>query len=128
MRGTRYGIRMDPADGLLCAGDAGTQVTWMDAKVGDRPVTPRGGKPVEVNALWYNALRVMAQFAAELGRSGAEYTRLAERVKKSFARFWNDARQCCFDAIDGTKGNDDSLRPNQIFAVSLPESPLEPDR
>src|SRR5690242_13342170 len=126
MRGTRYGIRMDPADGLLCAGDAGTQVTWMDAKVGDRPVTPRGGKPVEVNALWYNALRVMAQFAAELGRSGAEYTRLAERVKKSFARFWNDARQCCFDAIDGPKGNDDSLRPNQILAVLLSERPLEP--
>jgi predicted glycogen debranching enzyme len=127
-RGTRYGIRMDPADGLLYAGEAGTQVTWMDAKVGDRPITPRAGKPVEVNALWYNALRVMAQFAGELGKSNDEYTRLAERVKKGFGRFWNNARQYCFDVIDGPKGNDDSLRPNQIFAVSLPESPLEQEQ
>ena len=128
IRGTRYGVRTDPADDLLYAGEAGMQVTWMDAKVGDRPITARAGKPVEVNALWYNALRVMAQFAAELGKSGAEYTRLAERVKRSFARFWNNARQCCFDVIDGPKGNDDSLRPNQIFAVSLPESPLEEEQ
>jgi predicted glycogen debranching enzyme len=124
VRGTRYGIRMDPADGLLHAGESEMQVTWMDAKVGDRPITARIGKPVEVNALWFNALHALAGFAAELGKPGEEYTRLAERVKKAFARYWNQKSQCCFDVIDGPNGNDGSLRPNQIFAVSLPESPL----
>lgn len=128
VRGTRYGIHMDSADGLLYAGESGTQITWMDAKVGDRPITPRIGKPVEVNALWFNALHLMAGFAKELGKPAEEYTRLAARVKKSFARFWNPAKQCCFDVIDGPDGNDASLRPNQIFAASLPESPLSADQ
>ena len=123
-RGTRYGIHADPADGLLYAGEPGTQITWMDAKVGDRVITPRIGKAVEVNALWFNALQAMARFAAELGKPANEYARLAERVKTSFGRFWNAEKDCCFDVIDGTDGNDASLRPNQIFAVSLPESPL----
>ena len=132
-RGTRYGIHADPADGLLYAGEPGTQVTWMDAKLGDRVFTPRIGKPVEVNALWFNALQAMARFAAELGKPADEYARLAERVKTSFWRFWNAEKDCCFDVIDvpgvpgglrGPAGNDASLRPNQIFAVSLPESPL----
>lgn len=128
MRGTRYGIHMDPADGLLHAGESGTQVTWMDAKVGDRPITARIGKPVEVNALWFNGLHAMAQFATELGKPAEQYTRLAERVKNAFARYWNRERQCCFDVIDGPDGNDGSLRPNQIFAVSLPQSPLDAEQ
>ena len=128
VRGTRYGIHMDSADGLLHAGESGMQVTWMDARVGDRPITARIGKPVEVNALWFNALHAMARLASELGKPAEEYTRLAERVKNAFARYWNQERQCCFDVIDGPNGNDGSLRPNQIFAVSLPESPLSADQ
>ena len=128
VRGTRYGVHVDAADGLLHAGESGMQVTWMDAKVGDRPITARIGKPVEINALWFNALQVMAGLASELGKRGEEYKRLAERVKKSFARYWNQERQCCFDVIDGPNGNDGSLRPNQIFAVSLPESPLRDEQ
>jgi len=124
VRGTRYGVHVDPADALLYAGEPGSQVTWMDTKVGDRPITPRIGKPVEINALWFNALHTMARFAPELGKRGDEYKGLAERVKKSFARYWNEGHRCCFDVIDGPQGNDSSLRPNQIFAVSLPESPL----
>jgi predicted glycogen debranching enzyme len=128
VRGTRYGIHVDSADGLLYAGEPGMQITWMDAKVDERPITARIGKPVEVNALWFNALHAMAGFAAKLGKSAEEYTRLADRVKTSFARFWNSPAQCCFDVIDGPHGNDAALRPNQIFAVSLPESPLDAER
>lgn len=132
VRGTRYGIRMDSADGLLYAGEPGMQLTWMDAKVGDRPITARIGKPVEVNALWFNALHAMAGFATQLAKPAGEYARLAGRVKNSFARFWNSDRQCCFDVIDSPHGpigaNDSSLRPNQLFAVSLPESPLSADQ
>ena len=122
-RGTRYGIGVDPADGLLKAGVAGVQLTWMDAKVGDWVVTPRTGKPVEINALWYNALRVMSAFAAQLGepdRFGAP----AETAKHSFARFVRADGEGLFDVIDGPHGDDASIRPNQIFAVSLPHSPL----
>jgi len=128
VRGTRYGVHMDSADGLLYAGEPGMQITWMDAKVGDRPVTARIGKPVEINALWFNALHAMAGFAAELGKPAEEYTRLFGRVKNSFARFWNPANQYCFDVIDGPGGNDASLRPNQIFAASVPKSPLRADQ
>jgi predicted glycogen debranching enzyme len=128
MRGTRFGIHMDPADGLLYAGEPGMQVTWMDAKVDDRPITARIGKAVEINALWFNALQAMTRFAVELGKPSDKYTRLAERVKTAFGRYWNQERQCCFDVIDGPDGNDDSLRPNQIFAVSLPESPLRAEQ
>jgi predicted glycogen debranching enzyme len=124
VRGSSFGIHVDPADGLLYAGEAGVQITWMDAKAGEHVFTPRIGKAVEVNALWFNALHVMARFAQELGKRSDDYKRLAERAKKSFPRFWNKQRQCCFDVIDSPSGNDPSLRPNQILAVSLPQSPL----
>ncbi len=124
VRGTRYNIHVDPADGLLYAGETGVQLTWMDAKVGDWVVTPRIGKPVEVNALWYNALLAMVQFAHTLKKPAGEYQFRAERARTGFQRFWNEAAGWCFDVIDGPEGNDASLRPNQLFAVSLPESPL----
>ncbi len=126
--GTRYGIHMDPADGLLRAGQPGVQVTWMDAKIGDWVVTPRTGKPVEVNALWYHALRIMEQLAATLGRPASEWREMAERAASGFERFWNAAAGHCHDVIDGPEGDDPSLRPNQILAVSLSTSPLSPDR
>jgi predicted glycogen debranching enzyme len=126
--GTRYGIGEDSADGLLRSGEPGVQLTWMDAKVGDRVVTPRTGKAVEVNALWYNALCSMANFARRLGRDAEEWEGLAERVRARFDRFWNEAAGYCYDVIDGPDGNQAALRPNQIFAVSLPESPLSPER
>jgi len=126
--GTRYGIVADPADGLLRAGEPGVQLTWMDARVGDRVVTPRIGKPVEVNALWYDALRTMAGFARRLGRPAGPWDRLADRVGVGFARFWNEPGGYCHDVLDGPAGPDATLRPNQIFAVALPESPLDADR
>jgi predicted glycogen debranching enzyme len=123
--GTRYNIHVDPADGLLYAGAPGVQLTWMDAKIGDWVVTPRTGKPVEINALWINALETMAGFARLLAKPCEAYEKLAAKAKKSFQRFWNVNRNCCFDVIDSPGvGNDASLRPNQIFAVSLPVSPL----
>jgi len=123
--GTRYNIQVDPADGLLYAGGPGVQLTWMDAKVGDWVVTPRTGKPVEINALWINALESMAGFARLLAKPGEAYEELAIKAKKSFQRFWNVDRNCCFDVIDSPGiGNDAALRPNQVFAVSLPVSPL----
>jgi predicted glycogen debranching enzyme len=122
--GTRYGIRVDTVDGLLCAGEEGVQLTWMDAKVGDWVVTPRLGKPVEINALWYNALQVMTAFAKALGRPAAPYAKLAERARAGFARFGNERTGGLYDVLDGPEGNDRSVRPNQIFAVSLPHSPL----
>ncbi len=125
--GTRYNIRVDPADGLLFAGGPGVQLTWMDAKMGDWVVTPRTGKPVEINALWINALETMAGFAQLLAKQGGTYEKLAAKAMKNFQRFWNAERDCCFDVIDSPGiGNDASLRPNQIFAVSLPVSPLTP--
>ncbi len=123
-RGTRYQIQVDAADGLLYAGEAGVQLTWMDAKVDNWVVTPRIGKPVEINALWYNALRVMADFCRQLGLDATPYEAQAERVRASFARFWNSANGCCYDVIDGPSGADSALRPNQLLAVSLPYSPL----
>ncbi len=118
-RGTRYGIRMD-ADGLLRCGEPGVQLTWMDAKVGDWVVTPRCGKPVEVQALWYNALRIMEQFAREFVDPNADrYGEMARRATRSFdEQFWNEAAGCLFDVVDGDE-RDASIRPNQVFAVSL---------
>lgn len=134
-RGTRFGLRVDPEDGLLKAGEAGTQLTWMDAKAGDRVVTPRIGKCVEINALWYNALMVMTGLAQKTGRpdQAKDYQNSAHRIKKSFERFWNKANRCLFDVIDSPEGGiyidgkryDGSVRPNQLFAVSLPHSPLK---
>jgi predicted glycogen debranching enzyme len=118
--GTRYGIRVD-SDGLLMAGEPGVQLTWMDAKVGDWVVTPRIGKPVEIQALWYNALRVMEEFARKFGREsdGAHYGELAERVQRNFPElYWNAAAGCLYDVVNGDM-RDASIRPNQIFAVSL---------
>ena len=98
--GTRYNIKVDPADALLGAGSAEVQLTWMDAKVDDRVVTPRTGKPVEVNALWINALNTMLEFARLLGRPAEGYAKLGEKAARYFQRFWNPARDCCFDVID----------------------------
>lgn len=129
VRGTRYGIRMDE-DGLLQAGEPGVQLTWMDAKVGDWVVTPRMGKPVEIQSLWYNALRILETFARRLGDREAEerWAALASRCSLSFnAQFWNAAQSCLADCIDG-ETRDESVRPNQIFAVSLPFPVLAADR
>ncbi len=123
-RGTRYNIHLDAADGLLYAGEAGTQLTWMDAKVGDWVVTPRIGKPIEINALWYNALRTMANFARHLSKPHQEYTAMADRTQARFSRFWNPQTGYCYDVLDTPDGDDAALRPNQLFAVSLPESLL----
>jgi predicted glycogen debranching enzyme len=129
VKGTRYNIHVDAADGLIFAGGPGVQLTWMDAKIGDWVVTPRTGKPVEINALWINALETMAEFARLLGKPGEGYEKLAAKARKNFQKFWNAERSCCYDVIDTPGiGNDASLRPNQIFAVSLPVSPLKPDQ
>lgn len=123
VRGTRYNIKVD-TDGLLHCGAAGVQLTWMDAKVGDWVVTPREGKPVEIQALWYNALRIMEG----LGDDAARYSAMAEQASASFhEKFWNADEHCLFDVVDG-ETRDASIRPNQIFAVSLPHSMLTQDR
>jgi predicted glycogen debranching enzyme len=124
--GTRYGIRVDRADGLLMSGEPGVQLTWMDARLGDWVVTPRAGKAVEINALWYNALLSMAAFARRLRRPAGDFERDAEQVRRGFGRFWNARGGYCHDVIDTPAGDDDTLRPNQILAVSLPQSPLSP--
>jgi predicted glycogen debranching enzyme len=122
--GTRYGICVDPADGLLRAGERGTQLTWMDAKHGDQVFTPRIGKPVEINALWLNALDVAARLAARFRNSAQK--RLCEslltKASANFGRFWNQERACLYDVIDVEGGSavDARIRPNQILAVSLP--------
>ena len=129
LKGTRYNIHVDEADGLLYAGENGVQLTWMDAKVGDWVVTPRIGKPVEVNALWYNALKTMVKLAPIAEKSAEPFLKMASMVQRSFSKFWNPAAGCCYDVIEDPQiGNDASLRPNQIFAVSLPESPLSPEQ
>ena len=140
VRGTRYNIRMDTADGLLYAGEEGHQLTWMDAKVGDRVITPRIGKPVEINALWFNALSIMAELSQRFGDgdpaakgkpqglSPAHYRALAGKVQSSFGRFWNPAAGCCFDVLDGPDGDSVALRPNQLLAVSLHHSPLSEEQ
>ena len=127
-KGARYGIRMDD-DGLICAGQPGVQLTWMDAKVGDWVVTPRMGKPVEINALWYNALCVMKSLAETFDDPdrAVAYGDLALRARRSFARaFWNADTGCLYDYIDGGY-RDPAVRPNQIFALSLPHRMLPED-
>jgi predicted glycogen debranching enzyme len=126
--GTRYGIGVDPEDALLRAGEPGVQLTWMDAKVGDWVVTPRTGKPVEINALWLNALNITANLAQKFKDPSGR--RLCQELltcgSASFVKFWNDASGCLYDVIDvdGGIASDASLRPNQLFAVSLPYSAL----
>ena len=130
-RGTRYGIGVDAADGLLKAGVAGVQVTWMDAKVGDWVVTPRRGKAVEINALWYNALRLLAEWSRDENAERAEHlTRLAEKVRASFnQRFWFDEGGYLYDVVDSEGGTDDATcRPNQVLAISLDHPVLDRSR
>jgi predicted glycogen debranching enzyme len=129
--GTRFGIGVDPADGLLREGAEGYQLTWMDAKVGDWVVTPRRGKPVEINALWYNALSLLARWVRE--EEGAEAARpIADRAahaRASFnARFWYEEGGYLYDIVDGENGDDSSCRPNQVFAISLDHPVLDAAR
>ena len=127
--GTHFHIHMD-VDGLILAGQPGTQLTWMDAKVGDWVVTPRAGKPIEVQALWYNTLRIMEQIGTRLGdkETAKKWGGLAEKVWGSINRlFWYEEGGYLYDVINGDE-KDASLRPNQIFAVSLPFESVTPDR
>ncbi|MCC7105401.1 MAG: glycogen debranching enzyme family protein [Chloroflexi bacterium] len=127
-RGTRHGIQMDPEDGLLWAGEPGMQLTWMDVKIGDWVVTPRDGKPIEIQALWYNALCVMAEFATELGRYAAGYRALASQARKGLQKFWMPERGYLADVLtrDGTM--DPSPRPNQLIALALPHRAFLPSQ
>jgi len=139
--GTRFGIGVNPDDGLLRAGEPGVQLTWMDAKAGDWIVTRRAGKPVEIQALWIHACRIVAGLCAARGgadpapgrtdaalggtdaAAGTRYAALGERAAASFrARFFRADLGHCLDVVDGPDGDDPALRPNQLFAVSL-----EPD-
>ena len=130
IKGTRFGIAVDPDDGLLRQGAQGYQLTWMDAKAGDWVVTPRRGKAVEINALWYNALRLMQRWLDCAGEDAeaARIKAVADRTHASFnARFWNPATSCLFDIVDAEQGgNDAAIRPNQLFAISLPHAVLAP--
>jgi predicted glycogen debranching enzyme len=120
VKGTNFGIGMDRTDGLLRAGAEEYQLTWMDAKFDGWVVTPRRGKPVEIQALWYNALRLIANWADVLGQRPNQWAALAQRVYETFnARFWYEPGRSLYDVIDGAGADDTSLRPNQIFAVSL---------
>lgn len=127
-QGTRFGIRVDPADGLITAGEPGVQLTWMDAKVNDWVVTPRIGKPIEVNALWISGLRFMARAAGVLGRDAAPYEVLLTKAATGFARFWNPDVGHCYDVLDGPDGHEDALRPNQIFAARAGTGVFDADR
>jgi predicted glycogen debranching enzyme len=129
VRGTRYGIKVDPS-GLLASGGTGVQLTWMDAKVGDWVVTPRRGKPVEIQALWYNALCIMEDLARKFGDEASQkrYRNMATVASWSFNRlFWNESMGCLYDVTNGAPP-DPSIRPNQIFAVSLTHSMLPKER
>jgi predicted glycogen debranching enzyme len=129
LRGTRYKIHVD-TDGLLYAGEPGVQLTWMDAKVGDKVITPRTGKPVEIQGLWYNALRIMQEFALRFGHDedAARFGAMADLAMLSFnAAFWNDATECLFDVVCNGE-RDASIRPNQILAASLFHSMLDEER
>ncbi|HSB10138.1 MAG TPA: amylo-alpha-1,6-glucosidase [Blastocatellia bacterium] len=128
-RGTRYGIKVDD-DGLLLSGEPGVQLTWMDAKVGDYVVTPRDGKAVEIQALWYNALRVMEEFASKFGdrANRKRFGEMASRARRSFEnQFWNEEAGCLCDSVKDAV-RDASIRPNQILAVSLKHSMLTRDK
>ena len=122
-KGTDFSIYMED-DGLIHAGSGLDQITWMDVRVGDWVATPRHGKPVEINALWYNALRIMESLCEKFDEDASAYRTRAEQVKESFnAKFWDSSNQCLFDVVDGDE-LDDHIRPNQIYAVSLPFSLL----
>ena len=122
-KGTDFSIYMED-DGLIHAGSGLDQITWMDVRVGDWVATPRHGKPVEINALWYNALRIMESLCEKFDEDASAYRTRANQVKESFnAKFWDSSHQCLFDVVDGDEP-DDHIRPNQIYAVSLPFSLL----
>lgn len=122
-KGTDFSIYMED-DGLIHAGSGLDQITWMDVRVGDWVATPRHGKPVEINALWYNALRIMESLCEKFNEDASAYRTRANQVKESFnAKFWDSSNQCLFDVVDGDEP-DDHIRPNQIYAVSLPFSLL----
>ena len=129
LAGTRFGIRVDQ-DGLLKQGANGYQLTWMDAKVDEWVVTPRRGKAVELNALWYNALRVLERWLRSDNDNRADgIARSAAETYRTFnTRFWNEPRGYLFDVVDGEHGDDDACRPNQVFAISLPNPVLDPSR
>lgn len=128
LRGTRFGIGVDPRDGLLRQGAEGYQLTWMDAKVDGWVVTPRRGKAVELNALFYNALRLMERWLHEEGdpQRAQQMGLHAQRTRESFnARFWNPRTQCLYDVVDGEQGDDDAIRPNMLFSIALPHPVLD---
>jgi predicted glycogen debranching enzyme len=129
VEGTRFNIRVDPSDGLLHQGAEGYQLTWMDAKVEDWVVTPRRGKAVEINALWYNALRLLEKWHREEGKEAEadELGKRADQVYQSFnTRFWYPRGGYLYDVVDGEDGDDPACRPNQIFSMSLSFPVLDP--
>jgi predicted glycogen debranching enzyme len=130
LSGTRFGIGVDPRDGLLRQGEAGYQLTWMDAKVDDWVVTPRRGKAVEINALWYNALRLLEDWTHRHGRvQDLDLAAHADRARRSFNdRFWFESGRYLYDVVDGEAGDDAALRPNQILALSLDHPVLDQER
>jgi predicted glycogen debranching enzyme len=132
LAGTKFNIHVDPVDGLLVQGAKGYQLTWMDAKMGDWVVTPRRGKAVEINALWFNALEILTGWLRTSGDAAAadRYAGHAAKARASFnQRFWNNERGCLFDVVDGPeKAEDPSVRPNQVFAISLDHPVLERER
>lgn len=131
INGTLFGIRLDHEDGLLMQGEEGYQLTWMDAKVDHWVVTPRRGKAVEINALWYNALRIFENWLniESYPKLAQEVSALAAKVYHSFnQKFWNEKKHYLFDVVEGEKGNDEALRPNQLFAISLDYPVLDPAR
>jgi predicted glycogen debranching enzyme len=131
IEGTRFDIGMDPRDGLLRQGEEGYQLTWMDAKVDGWVVTPRRGKAVEINALWYNALVLMDRWtrSPSFTNRGRDFGALAARVHEAFnGRFWYDDGGYLFDVVDGADGRDPACRPNQIFAIALPNPVLDESR
>jgi predicted glycogen debranching enzyme len=130
LNGTRFGIHVDPKDGLLSQGAEGYQLTWMDAKVGDWVVTPRRGKAVEINALWYNALCLLDTWTKKYGGANdLDVLERARQARESFnKRFWYDQGRYLYDVVDGEHGDDASCRPNQVFAIALPHPVLERER
>jgi predicted glycogen debranching enzyme len=127
--GTRHNIGMDHRDGLLAGGEEGYALTWMDARVGDLVVTPRRGKPIEINALWYNALRLTADWCERAMRPAGRYRQMAAQAHESAQlRFWYEAGGYCYDVVDATEGDDPSLRPNQVIALALVYPLIEGDR
>jgi predicted glycogen debranching enzyme len=122
--GTRYGIGVDPADGLLRQGQPGYALTWMDARVDGIGVTPRIGKAVEINALWVNGLAALRTLHARLGSDATEVAQLHERARSSFGARYPTGSGGLYDVVDGPAGDDDTTRPNQLLAFSLPHAPL----